>query len=167
MKEIPLTQGQVALVDDEDYQNLSRFNWCATWNGSSWYAVRHLRTIHVVRDGRRVKREINRYLHHEIMGKRRGFDVDHKNRNTLDCRRDNLRWGTRSQNLTNRLTVNRTGFRGVSKQSRHESFMAKISIRNRSVHLGNFPTAIQAAAAYNAAAVKQFGEFAVLNKIGG
>src|SRR5262249_39633454 len=99
MKRIPLTKGFEALVDDEDHDALSQHKWCASRTGRGWYAVRHDRTERRIRRGRRVKREINRYMHHEIMGRRLGMDIDHADGNGLNNQRSNLRWATRSQNL--------------------------------------------------------------------
>jgi hypothetical protein len=59
MKTIPLTQGKVALVDDEDYPELSKFRWCAVRHRNTWYAVRGESA-----DGRRLTVR----MHRQILG---------------------------------------------------------------------------------------------------
>jgi hypothetical protein len=85
MREIPLTQGKVTLVDDADYEWLSMWRW----EYQSGYAVRK-------EDGRTIR------MHREITDCPPGFDVDHINRNRLDNRRSNLRVVTRWGNNLNR-----------------------------------------------------------------
>ena len=97
MKKIPLTQGQVALVDDADYEWLSRWKWCAMWCSStdSFYAVRHIR----LPNGKWTTLR----MHRAILGLERGDSrqVDHENHDTLDERRENLRIVTHQENQWN------------------------------------------------------------------
>lgn len=89
--------------------------------------------------------------------------VDHKNRNRLDNRRDNLRYATRSQNCINRLSTSKSGYRGVYLvQGR---WVAEIKYEKQRKFLGGFTTKEKAAIAYNVAAIKYHGEFAILNEV--
>lgn len=150
MKEIPLTKGRVALVDDEDYDAVSQFRWCARQNTSGdIVAIRN--TSKLVKDG---PRQIQ--MHRWLMKPGRGREVDHINGNTLDNRRCNLRIATRSQNLANRRAFSGTGYKGVSRykndHSRYLMQFAKV-----------FETAEEAARVYDRIARLIHGEYAKLN----
>jgi len=151
MKEIPLTQGKVALVDDADYERLSKFKWCY----NDGYAVCKPRR------GQKI------YMHREIMQTPKGMEVDHANSCGLDNRRENMRNCTRSQNQANRgcQSNNKYGYKGVSFSNREKKFRAMIQIGGRKIHVGYFYTAKEAAMAYNDAAKNVHGEFAKLNTI--
>jgi AP2 domain/HNH endonuclease len=149
------------LIDAVDYSWASQFVWYLV-NG---YAYRYER-----RDGKQVWF----LMHREITGVSQGVQVDHKNRDTLDNQRGNLRAATPRQNLANcprpkrgitpgRRAVSR--YRGVSPQSSKNTWMAKIGDRGRQVYLGSFTTEEDAARAYNVAAIELYGEFATLNEI--
>jgi uncharacterized protein YegP (UPF0339 family) len=145
-REIPLTQGQVALVDVEDYEWLSRYSWCAAWNEhmSSFYAIRSVKLT----PGRKGKNYTMR-MHREIMGLERGDPrkVDHREPSqTLDNRRFNLRIASNSQNMMNtRIYANNTtGFKGIYLVKSTGLFGAEISANNKTHFLGFYPTAEEA-----------------------
>ncbi len=96
-----------------------------------------------------------------------GEKVDHINGNTLDCRRDNLRLATHQQNIRNSKlsTSNKTGYKGV--WINRGKIVASITVNYKHVVLGSFDTLLDAAIAYNYAAVENFGDFARLNPIEG
>ena len=162
MKEIPLTQGYVALVDDDDYEVLMRYIWYAVkpTMSTSFYAMRWVRFPDGTRKGI--------YMHREVLSVPPGMQTDHRNRNGLDNRRGNLRACTRAQNNANR--PKRPGctsrFKGVSWDNHEGRWRATIKLNGPQVQLGQFDDERDAARAYNAAATKHFGEFALLNDIG-
>ena len=153
MREIPLTKGQVALVDDEDYEDVSRFHW----HFSNGYAMGR-----IAGKGRQKVA-----LHKHLMQPPLGMEVDHENLNRLDCQRGNMRLCTRSQNVAN--TIKRRGgtsrYKGVYWATRERAWLAAITVSYRVVHLGHFDNEADAALAYNRAAAAHFGPFARLNTI--
>jgi hypothetical protein len=158
VKEIQLTKGMVALVDDEDFNLVSQFNWCALCRspGGGMYAVRTI--------GPKQRRQ-HLSLHGFLMGTRDGLEVDHIDLNGLNCQRSNMRWATRSQNLANKRKTaqNTSGYKGVSRRARDRRWIATIYVENRPIYLGSFETREEAADAYDDAARKHYGQFARLN----
>lgn len=163
MKEIPLTKGLVAIVDDEDFELVSAFKWYASGiprDPTIFYAKTHEKGTH---------RSIT--LHRMLMGEPVGIHVDHVNGNPLDCRRPNLRVATSHQNSFNRWKdKNRkrppsSRYKGVSIHRRVNSiaWAAQIKLNQEQIYLGLYPTEEMAARAYDGAAVELFGEFARLN----
>lgn len=165
--EIPLSKGYVAIVDDED-ADLAELKWSADVK-STGHAYGH-RTLYGL--GRKRNHEL---LHRVILGRKLGRKltsheyVDHINGDTLDTRRSNLRLATWEQNTRNRkLNCNSsTGFKGVSKRPGYLSYRARIHVDGQCISIGDFPTDIDAAIAYNHAAQKHYGEFARFNDIPG
>lgn len=163
MKEIKLTQGKVALVDDEDFEYLSQFNWSVFIppNRKTCYAARGF-TI-----GKNRRSTVR--MHREIMKAPPSMQVDHRDGNGLNNQKENLRVCTASQNRMNEgiRKDSTSGYRGVHWVKGKKKWKAVI-VRNRKFYqLGYFPTKELGAAAYNEAAKEIFGEFAVLNKIEG
>jgi hypothetical protein len=161
MKTIPLTKGKVALVDDEDFAWLNRFKWYAKLCGTRWEAVREFSFVNS--SGETVQYQISMATF--LMGTKLSLVPEHKNRNSLDNRRENLRWASRSFNAVNWWRKNKHG-RGVVKH-REGGFHAAIkkSIADKQkTHLGMFATAQEARDAYDDAAIKYHGEFAMLNR---
>lgn len=155
MKEIPLTRGKVAIVDDDDYAELSNYKW---YYDSKGYAARHK-----TRDQKRAYQS----MHRQIVNAPDGMEVDHINGDRLDNRRANLRLCTRSQNQHNKgaQANNTSGFKGVQFYKRTGKWHAKIKLHGKERHLGYFATAAQAAEAYNRAAFEIHGDFAYLNAV--
>lgn len=162
MKQIPLGKsGKFALVDDEDYERvMSMGKWQL---GSGGYAQK---SIYLgSENGKQVKKTL--FMHRFIMDATSDYHVDHKKGNTIDNRKFNLRICGQHQNRMNRVVNknNRTGYKGVYKMQSSEKFKAQICVSKTNIHLGTFFTIIEAAKAYNSAALKYHGEFANLNKI--
>ena len=155
---LPLTRGYEAIVDEADGLRFQHQKWCATTTRSGHtYAMRRERD----EDG--TRRPV--MLHRAVMNAPSGMDVDHINGDTLDCRRANLRLATRSQNTANRHRATKavSQLRGVTKNNRGDKWRAMITLNRRRILLGSFETKELAAAAYNAAAERLFGEFASPN----
>lgn len=155
MKEIKLSRGLVALVDDEDYADLSQFKWAADARG---YAVRNLpRTKPYERNG-------TEFMHRRILGlvKGDGMDVDHIDGNKQNNQRGNLRSATHMQNLQNKKITrqNKSGMKGVCFDKRENKWRASVSAQNKQYALGYFDSPEDAHAAYKAAARRLHGEFA-------
>lgn len=154
MKEIQLTQGKVALVDDEDYAHLLTIKWWADHSGGGIYYARG--TI----GGKQIR------MHRYILGiTDPKIDVDHKDRDTLNNQRDNLRTCTRTQNNHNipALSTNTSGYKGVSWSKGMKKWTAQIRILGKIRNLGYFDDKISAAMAYDEMAALHHGEFAILN----
>lgn len=154
-KEIRLTRNKRALVDDVDFDRVSAAgSWVAipsTTCPGRWYAYRTLY---------RPKRTV--YLHRFILGAPRGLQVDHANGDGLDCRRENMRLASRSQNCANakkRRDAKSSRFKGVVAIP-GKGWQAQITVDNRHRALGVFPTEEEAARAYDAEAERAWGPFA-------
>lgn len=154
MKHIQLTQNQVAIVDDEDYEALSRHKW--------YYA-----NGYAIRMARRGLRQMRVMMHREIMRPDDGVEVDHVNGDGLDNRRCNLRVCTHAENLRNRRmhANNTSGYKGVCWDKQRGKWRAVIRLNGKLKFIGLFGTAADAGAAYNEAAKKHHGVFARLNEM--
>lgn len=159
MKRIPLTQGRVAEVDDVDFSYLSQFRWHARLDGRVWYAAR-MRPVANGGERKVIK------MHQDIAGFLGVPLLDHRDGDGLNNRRQNLRSATKQQNAANsrKRKGASTKFKGVHFYKSRGNFQAYIGVGNsKTRHLGYFENAVDAARAYDAAAVLQFGEFARLN----
>jgi hypothetical protein len=164
MKTIPLTQGKRAIVNDEDFERLSGFKWNAHWTGAHWVVRRY---SHMKRNQKGTW--ISQYvpITHEILGKKDGMIVDHRNGNPLDNRRENLRFATVSQNLCNRKVQRNnktTGVKGVWVNPRDGRFYTCVTLNGKRRWLGSFCTLSDATHAYNEAAEKLHGDFAYIKR---
>lgn len=151
-KEIPLSQGKIALVDDEDYERVVQLKW--------YYDGRYVSNCDNKR-GRGVR------LHRFIMNAPAGVDVDHRDLNKLNCQKSNLRLATRQQNTQSqpkrRINNGTSRFKGVSYERRRGWWVAQICLDYKTKYLGSFHNEEEAARAYDRAARQYFGEFALVN----
>jgi len=158
-KEIQLTQGKVAIVDDEDYEWLSQWKWYAVKSYNMFYAVRN-----ITKPGGKQTLIL---MHRVILGLEPGDPqlCDHKNHTGLDNRRDNLRICNNSQNHQNEcLRRNHSSaFKGVSWRKSRNKWRALIGVDGKQKHLGYFNSEIEAVKAYDESAKIYFGEFACIN----
>jgi hypothetical protein len=159
MKEIKLTKGKVALVDDEDYESLSVNKWAGMFDGNNWYAYRT--------SGSRGKR-FRIMMHRFILGLTNQKEVvDHKDGDGLNNQKVNLRVCHNNQNSMNRrVKFNaKCGYKGVLYKEKHKSYQASINVKGKFIFGGHFKTPIEAAKRYNELAVIHHGEFAKLNTL--
>lgn len=153
MREIKLTKGQVALVDDAD------FDWLNQWK---WYAVKYKNGYYAVRRCVIINKKV--YMHRAILNLTNGLILtDHEDRNGLNNQRSNLRVATKAQNAANCKTYLRSSslYHGVCWCK----FYKKWLVRVRRKYVGYYENEILAALAYNKEAEKIYGEFANLNVI--
>ena len=161
MKEITLTKGAQAIVDDEDYEWLNQWRWQVDNQG---YAKR----IISVDGGRQAV-----FMHRLILGLKYGDKLlaDHINHNSLDNRRCNLRIVNNSQNQANSYAASKNliGYKGVRYHPLYpghcKAWRAEIRVNRKGIYIGSYETAGEAALAYNKAAIEYFGEYACLNAL--
>jgi hypothetical protein len=160
MQKIELTKGLEAIVDDDDYADVSRFSWHAARgsNSRTWYARSRLDM------GGYAKPTL---LHRYLLKPADNEQIDHVDGNGLNCRRNNLRiadYVGNGRNFKQPQTINGSGYRGVHYKYTTGRWQALIRIApGRRLFLGSFDTPEEAARAYDAAAREHHGEFAVLN----
>ena len=155
---IPLTRLKFAIVDPDDFERLNRFAWSAYRAEHTWYAARHKVLKH---DGS------NRgtvWMHREIANAPANLLVDHRNNKGLDDRKANLRIATKSQNACNcgkKSGRYSSQFKGITKSDNR--WYPRIWANGKRISLGSFKSEVDAARAYDRAAIKYHGEFARLN----
>lgn len=146
-----------SLVDDEDYEFLISFSWNVTKIKNNFYAT----------FSQSIKnKKTTVYMHRLIMRASEDTIIDHKDRNTLDNQKHNLRVANKSQNASNSKisSRNKSGYKGVWRMSNNR-YEALLKHEGKKIIGGYFDTAEQAAIAYNSIAKKYFGEYAFLNKV--
>lgn len=137
---VELTKNQFALIDEQDYEWLSQYNW---YYSSTGYACRDQRI-----DGKKYCILMHRF----ITDAQLGFDVDHINRNKLDNRRSNLRIVSRQENMRNLVKQKKkcsSSYIGVSLAKQLGKWESSITVNNKRKILGYFSSEIEAAIAYN------------------
>ena len=157
MKIIQLTQRKITLVDDQDFLRVSAFKWHASKQKNSWIAASNM-----LINGKRRPVPLHRF----ILNAPSRFDVDHKNGDSLDNRRNNLRIcehikNTQAFHTKRKNTASK--YRGVSWHKAGCFWTAQICPNWKKIHLGCFQSEIEAAKAYDAAAKQMFGSFASPN----
>jgi HNH endonuclease/AP2 domain len=157
LKFIQVSNGKMAIVDDEDFEIVSKHHWhqdgagyirTNIWKGNRKDSAPRLH--------RMVLPNTPKHLH-----------IDHKNGDKLDNRKSNLRICSSSQNARNRgpQNNNTSGYKGVIYDKARSKWRSEICVEGKRKYLGRFTTAEEAAKAYNDAAIQFHGEFAYINKI--
>lgn len=161
MKLLKLEDETFAIVDDEDFERLSKFSWRVTGKCKTTFSRWGGTEITILGD----KRDFRVTLSQEIMGRRVLFD--HINRDARDNRKCNLREATPEQNSQNRRKWYGTSskYKGVCWVKIRRKWRVSIRANNKKYFLGEFENELDAAKAYNIAALQHHKEFAVLNKI--
>jgi len=153
MREILLTKGKVAIVDDEDFEEVNKHKWYCMPHRNTFYACRHGGNYSIIN------------MSHQIMGNVDGKVIDHINRNGLDNRRCNLRFCSVSENCRNKkLNSNNTsGFRGVHWDLKCKKWVVQVQSNYTVVYRALFDDKVEAAMDYDRKARELFGDFVVLN----
>lgn len=167
MKEVPLSNGDISIVSDIDFDHVSQFNWHVNEDKSGYKRVFRNLSVGGKRKHKRLAREVAARAGLDISR----FVIDYKNRNTLDNSRENLRCATNAQNLANsskcrktsRRTTPSSRFRGVSWVKKLQKWKAQSTFEGRVVYLGVFSDEVEAAKAYDKFVVGKYGEFTNLN----
>jgi AP2 domain/HNH endonuclease len=152
LKEIPLTQGKAAMVSDHRFQELSKFNWFVHRDKNGrWYAKRGggMAGVYIL-------------MHRQILSAPDGMEVDHRDGDGLNNQDDNIRICSSSQNHANKgkLSNNTSGFKGVFWHKATRKWRAQIRVGSIHIHLGYFDNTLDAAKAYDLAALVAWKEFA-------
>lgn len=152
---IPLTQGQFAIVDAQDFEMLNKHKWYALWDPRT-------KSYRAIRESSRADGGRTIYMSREIMGNPPGMLIDHRNHETLDNRRKNLRSATVLQNNQNQRlrSDNTSGRKGVSWHKGRLKWQARISINGRETYLDIFADPDSASKAYDVASKIVAGQFA-------
>lgn len=158
MKQIPLSQGLFALVDDEDFEYLNQFKWHARKSRDTFYASRNLKISKNNRKTIQMHRVILGTTDTKIQG-------DHIDGNGLNNQKSNLREATHEQNRRNTKSYKNgvSKYKGVSYRKDSKKWRSIINFNKKVIRLGYFSSEIEAAKAYDVKAKELFGEFAWLN----
>jgi len=142
MKQIPLTKGKFAIVDDEDFEYLNRWKWHINTKG---YAVRKV----YIGSGHKNRVGKNFYIHTLVNKTPDNMQTDHINRNKLDNRKVNLRTVDNQKNHFNMplFKNNKSGYAGVCWFKRDGNWHAQITLNYKKIHLGYFNNLVDAVAA--------------------
>ena len=153
MKEIRLTQGKIAIVDDEDFELVSQYRWHAVKSRNTFYAAT------------KCPLPTGPKMHALLMGKQPGYQIDHIDGNGLNNQRHNLRFVTAAQNAanTNPYRTNTSGYKGVMWRKYLNKWEVRIKVNGKRISLGYYTDKEAAARAYDAAAKEHFGDFARVN----
>jgi HNH endonuclease/AP2 domain len=145
---ISLTKGLFVLVDEDVFDDLNK----TLWHLKSGYA-----SVEV--DGQAI------FMHHKVLGIDSSIEVDHQDRNRLDCRRSNLRIATHAQNMANKpkkVGDFTSKYKGVSFDARRGRWRTNLTVEGH-LFSKRYDTEVEAAVAYDALATHHVGKFAVTN----
>lgn len=152
MKEIVLTRGKIAIVDDEMYDKLNKHKWRVVRAHKVFYAVRE----------KPKERGRTIWMHREVLNTPKNMETDHIDGNGLNNQKNNLRICTHQQNAWNQgvKCSNTTGFKGVKFDIIRGKYFTEIRINGKKKFIGRFSSPIEASMAYNKMAIKIHGKFA-------
>ena len=159
MRYITASSNFTYIIDDEDYNKVSKLNWFTLDKNSKYkYAAAKNKPIDYTR---------NILLHRLVMNAKKGEVVDHINGNVFDNRKNNLRICTRGQNIMNQRlrSNNSSGYKGVYFDKRLRKWCVRIQTNGIRKYFGFFDNLVNAARCYNKNAKRLHGEFAKLNTI--
>jgi hypothetical protein len=156
---IPLTRGQYALVDEADYDGLNKYRWSAAKGALTYYACRTTKDYS-------TGKVITIRMHSEVLGNSPDRDrpfIDHINKIGTDNRRSNLRFCSMSENMRNRNSQPGSSSKYLGVQKNKNSWQASINANGKKMYLGTFSDEVEAAKAYDKAALNYHKEFANVN----
>lgn len=158
-RRIALSRGKYAIVDPEDFDKLSKYKW---------YVAKSRNTFYATRTGKRQKGQRQKYcpMHREIIHIPDGMVCDHINGNGLDNRKANLRAVTPAQNIWNTgksKAKSHSRFKGPAWDKNDKRWEVRISVNCKRIYIGRFKDQIEAAKAYDKAAIKYHGQYAGIN----
>lgn len=148
----------IVLYDDEDHGKILKHTWGISKYGNNFYAKTMI--------GEKNKQKIL-YLHRFILNAKYGDIIDHKDNNTLNNKKSNIRFCSHQNNMMNRKPEKNSSskFKGIYYNKNSNLWHSQIYKNFKKIHLGYFENEIDAALAYNGAAKYLFGKYAYLNKI--
>lgn len=156
MKEIKLTQNQIALIDDDDLEKVSNHNWYSHKRTNKFYAESTINKKHI-------------HLHRFILGVNdSNIIIDHIDGNSLNNQKSNLRLCSFAENQMNKKPYKNapiSNIKGISFISATKKWRAQIQSSKKKIYIGVFDDYKNAALAYNNKAIELHGNFANLNKI--
>jgi len=138
-------------IDVDDYEFVKKHGWFVNRGGYAYTTI----------GGKRYA------LHRLLIGADEGYDVDHISGDNSDNRKSNLRICHHAENQRNRklTSTNQIGYKGVNIPNGRKRFVAQVRLNDKTIYLGSYETAKEAAAAYDRAAVLYHGEFAKTNSM--
>jgi len=154
-----MAQPRYAKVEPADYERLRGYEWLCNKGGNSFYAYRRVATG-------KGKKEALKYMHQEVIKVGDGMVVDHINHDGMDNRSGNLRAASHSENMYHRKKRSGTKhskYKGICWRKKNRKWQVQITFEKKRIYLGSFRNEIDAARAYDRAAMKYHGEFASLN----
>ncbi len=150
---IPLSQNKFAIIDREDYQIVSQYKW-HIHIGKYAATTQHIGYW-------RTRKTIIITMHDLIMGKKKGFSIDHIDGDGFNNTRENMRVCTHQQNLFNQKLnkANTSGYKGVYWHKQAKKWLAAIMVNQKHISLGVFLDKLDAVDARKKAEIEYFGEF--------